>query len=85
MIKWHNVRNKMPERNVDVLVCCAYNNYEEVRVASIDEQDVEVYDPRTDRDGAVSELQWWDTDGAVWEVSPDDYWTCINLPEKDGE
>lgn len=73
MIEWHNVRDKLPECCIDVLVCCAYSDYEEVRVASIDEQDVGVYDPLTDREGVVSELQWWDTDGSVWEVSLDDY------------
>lgn len=84
MIEWHNMRDKMPERHVDVLVCCAYSDYTEVRVANIDEQDVGVYDPVTGREGYVSELQWWDTDGAVWEASSDDYWAYINLPKKDG-
>ena len=27
MIEWHNMRDKMPERHVDVLVCCAYSDY----------------------------------------------------------
>lgn len=82
MIEWHNVRDKLPGRCVNVLVCCAYSDYEEVRVASIDEQDVGVYDPLTNREGVISELQWWDTDGSVWEVSPDDYWAYINLPKR---
>lgn len=72
MIEWHRLIDKIPQYEVDVLVCDSLSGYTDVYVACL-EKDEDV--------GVV----WFGTDGSVGDALYNDYWAYINLPERDGD